>query len=105
MKRWAQLGWSVERPRAIVSDVVMPRMGGRELARQIDTEFPGLPVLFVSGYSGEEAVGRGLIDPGQPFLQKPFSGDELVLRLSALLEEHVLGTAGGATMPLSARPV
>jgi two-component system, cell cycle sensor histidine kinase and response regulator CckA len=80
---------SVDAPCAIVTDVVMPGMGGAELARRIAQEFPRLPVLFVSGFSDDEAVRRGLLDPGQPFLEKPFSSEDLVLRLQALLEEHL----------------
>jgi two-component system, cell cycle sensor histidine kinase and response regulator CckA len=48
-----------------ISDVVMPEMGGRELARSLALCDPGLPVLFMSGYTGEDVVQRGLLDPGE----------------------------------------
>ena len=57
----------------VISDVVMPEMGGRELARRLGTQRPSLPVLFISGYTGEDVIQRGLLEPGAPFLPKPFS--------------------------------
>ena len=57
----------------VVSDVVMPEMGGRELARRLALLGPSLPVLYMSGYTGEDVVQRGLMDPGAPFQQKPFT--------------------------------
>ncbi len=58
---------------ALVTDVVMPHMGGRELARRLRERWPEVPVLFMSGYTNEEVTRRGLLAEGEAFIQKPFS--------------------------------
>ncbi|HEU4953042.1 MAG TPA: response regulator, partial [Gemmatimonadales bacterium] len=64
--------------RLVVTDVVMPGMGGGELADHLAKLRPGLPVLFTSGYTDGEIVRRGLLEPGAVFLQKPFDPDTIV---------------------------
>jgi len=61
----------------VVTDVVMPRMNGRELAAELAARRPGLPVLFVSGYSQEVVARNGLLDPGITLLRKPYEPAEL----------------------------
>lgn len=61
----------------VLTDIVMPRMTGRELAEHIRDRLPDLPVLFMSGYSGDEIVQRGLMPPGVPLIKKPFTPDTL----------------------------
>jgi PAS domain S-box-containing protein len=61
----------------VLCDLVMPGMSGRDLAAQLTAADPGLPIVFTSGYTDDEIVRRGLLDPGAPFLQKPFSPDAL----------------------------
>jgi signal transduction histidine kinase/ActR/RegA family two-component response regulator len=70
----------------VVSDVVMPDLDGRALAKQI-TEFASASVLFMSGYTEQDATLRGLLDEGLPFLQKPFRPSMLVAAVQALLAE------------------
>ena len=67
----------------VITDVVMAKLSGIELARRLANERPGLPVLLVSGYNREEMTD----DPGRTisFLQKPFTPGELLERVSALL--------------------
>jgi PAS domain S-box-containing protein len=72
---------------ALVSDLVMPGMGGRDLAAAIEGDRSGLPVLFMSGYSEDFAAGRGVLGPGAAFIQKPFALTDLVHRLRTLLDE------------------
>jgi two-component system cell cycle sensor histidine kinase/response regulator CckA len=72
----------------VLSDLVMPRMGGRELGRELYRLCPGLPVLYMSGHAeGEEQPGEGL--PGgrgaQALLAKPFERRELLRRVGELL--------------------
>jgi PAS domain S-box-containing protein len=71
-----------------ISDVVMPEMGGRELAESLALSDPGLPILFMSGYTGEDVVQRGLLDPGAPFQQKPFTPGTLATKVRAMLDQH-----------------
>jgi len=72
---------------AIVADVAMPVMGGRELSDEVAARYPGLRVLLVSGYGRDDLVRRGLIaDAGVPLLLKPFTPGELVDRVGGLRE-------------------
>jgi len=68
----------------LVTDVVMPRAGGGELARRIWQQLPGLPVVFVSGYAREERVAE-VLEAGE-FLQKPFTRPELLAMVRRALE-------------------
>jgi two-component system, cell cycle sensor histidine kinase and response regulator CckA len=73
----------------LVTDVVMPRMGGRELARQILAAHPEIKVLFVSGYSEDAILHRGLLEPGTAFLQKPFTADSLTRKVREVLDSGI----------------
>jgi PAS domain S-box-containing protein len=70
----------------VVSDVVMPEMGGRELGQRLQLLEPALPILFMSGYTGEDVIRRGLLEAGSPFLQKPFSTDALARKVREMLD-------------------
>jgi two-component system cell cycle sensor histidine kinase/response regulator CckA len=72
----------------VISDVVMPEMGGRELGENLARVEPTLPVLFMSGYTGEDVVQRGLLDPDAPFQQKPFTPARLATKVRAMLDRH-----------------
>jgi CheY-like chemotaxis protein len=72
----------------VITDVVMPEMGGRELARNLAGSEPDLPVLFMSGYTGDDVVHRGLLDPGAPFQQKPFTPNGLATKVRAMLDQR-----------------
>ena len=69
---------ATEKPDLVILDVVMPGMGGRELAERLARFRPELPVLFTSGYTDGEIVRRGLLEPGAAFVQKPFTPDGIV---------------------------
>jgi CheY-like chemotaxis protein len=71
-----------------ISDVVMPEMGGRELAQNVALFEPDLPILFMSGYTGDDVVQRGLLDPGAPFQQKPFTPGALASKVRTMLDQH-----------------
>jgi two-component system, cell cycle sensor histidine kinase and response regulator CckA len=70
----------------VVSDVVMPEMGGRELGQRLARTRPSLPVLYMSGYTGEDVTQRGLLEPGAPFQQKPFAPEELARKVREMLD-------------------
>ncbi len=72
----------------VVSDVVMPEMGGRELARLLVKLEPDLLVLYMSGYTGEDVLHRGLLEPGAPFQQKPFTPMGLAAKVRSMLDQH-----------------
>jgi CheY-like chemotaxis protein len=61
----------------LISDVVMPRLSGGELARRLLQQQPALPVVFFSGYAADASIDAGF-PPGEPTLiSKPFTADEL----------------------------
>jgi signal transduction histidine kinase/CheY-like chemotaxis protein len=66
----------------VITDVVMAKLGGLELARRLAQEKPGLPILLMSGYNREEMPSD---DPAIGFLQKPFTPGELLHRVATLL--------------------
>jgi CheY-like chemotaxis protein len=69
----------------LITDVVMPRMNGRDLAARLQALCPGLRVLFMSGYTAEVIARQGILDAGMQFIQKPFSRDELALKVREVL--------------------
>ncbi len=69
----------------IVSDVVMPVMGGAELATHLATSYPTLPVIWMSGHPREIAFATQRINEAQPYLQKPVSPDTLLDTIRQLL--------------------
>ncbi len=70
----------------MVTDVVMPKMSGREVALQLASERPDMKVLYVSGHTEESIVDHGVLKEGVEFLQKPFSQQELVGRVRRILD-------------------
>jgi PAS domain S-box-containing protein len=69
----------------LLTDLVMPRMGGVELARILATKDPHLKILYLSGYS-DQAITQDSLDAGRSFLQKPFTPDALVKAVRELLD-------------------
>jgi len=70
----------------LLSDVVMPRMGGPELAQALLAKRPSVKVLYMSGYTDHPMVRRGVVNAGVAFLQKPFTPTVLVTRVREVLE-------------------
>jgi two-component system cell cycle sensor histidine kinase/response regulator CckA len=70
----------------IVADVVMPDMGGREMADIVAQRWPGIPVLFTSGYTGLDVMRRGLLQEGSEFIQKPLEPEALARKVRDLVD-------------------
>ncbi len=83
----------------VISDVVMPEVGGRELGRRVARLDRGVPVLYISGYTGDDVIQRGLLDPGAPFQQKPFTPMTLARTVREMLDRRPRRRAGGPSLP------
>ena len=70
----------------LITDVVMPGMSGRELARALAAKKMVRRTLFVSGYTDDAIVRQGILEPGLAFLYKPFSPNEILLKLREVLD-------------------
>lgn len=70
----------------LLTDVVMPKMSGRELVERLAVARPGLKILYMSGYTDDAIVHRGMLDEGTNFLQKPFSIQALAGKVREVLD-------------------
>ncbi len=70
----------------VLTDVVMPRMSGRQLAERLAEVAPGVKVLYMSGYTDDTIVRHGLLDAKAPFLNKPFSRATLLQKVRETLD-------------------
>ncbi|WP_420147470.1 response regulator transcription factor [Spirosoma sp.] len=77
-----------ERPDIVVADVMMPNMDGFSVAQQIRQTDPDVPILFLTARSQTADVVRGFELGGNDYLKKPFSLDELIVRINALLRRN-----------------
>jgi CheY-like chemotaxis protein len=68
----------------VVTDLVMPEMGGTDLRSALRTTRPETPVLLISAYPFEDLRRRGLLEAGDPFLQKPYTRDALIRIVQSL---------------------
>ncbi len=69
----------------VLTDVAMPGIGGRQLGDTIFRCWPRVRVLFMSGFPAHRIVNQGALDPASPFLQKPFTRDQLTRKVKTVL--------------------
>jgi len=70
----------------LITDVVMPEMNGRDLADQLHTLYPDMKILFMSGYTANVIAHQGVLDEGVQFIQKPFSMNDLGVKIRTILD-------------------
>ena len=70
----------------LVTDVVMPHAGGRELAHRIRRIYPEIRVIYMSGYTDHAMSSRKDLKAGEDFMQKPFSAEDLALKVREILD-------------------
>jgi CheY-like chemotaxis protein len=81
----------------LVTDVIMPRMNGQDLAQQLAMRRPSLKTLFISGYTESAVIQQEMLNPGVAYLPKPFTPQELAEKVRYLLDEQAdLGSTASA---------
>jgi two-component system cell cycle sensor histidine kinase/response regulator CckA len=71
----------------LMTDVVMPEMNGRELAKRLLSLYPNLKRLFMSGYTANVIAHHGVLEQGVHFIQKPFSMQDLATKVREALDQ------------------
>jgi YesN/AraC family two-component response regulator len=74
----------------VITDVVMPGINGRELVERLVEARPGIGFLFMSGYTDDDVLRRGVFQGETAFLQKPFTPDQLARKVRAVLDRIVI---------------
>jgi CheY-like chemotaxis protein len=72
----------------LITDVVMPEMNGRDLAKKLISRYPDIKLLFMSGYTADIIANRGVLDEGVNFIQKPFSINDMATKIREMLSEN-----------------
>lgn len=70
---------------AVLTDLAMPGIGGRTLGETIANCWPEVRVLYMSGFPAQRMVNEGALDPNHPFIQKPFTSEQLGRKVRELL--------------------
>jgi two-component system cell cycle sensor histidine kinase/response regulator CckA len=70
----------------LLTDVMMPKMSGRELGERIRRQRPGLRILYMSGYTDDAILRGGVLEDGIPYLQKPFTQEGLARKVREVLD-------------------
>jgi FixJ family two-component response regulator len=70
----------------LLTDVIMPGMSGNDMSKILLAKQPGMPVLFMSGYTDDAIVQHGVLEAGINFLQKPFTPGALALKVREVLD-------------------
>jgi two-component system, cell cycle sensor histidine kinase and response regulator CckA len=70
----------------VLTDLIMPKMSGKELAQHLEQRRPGIHVLFMSGYTEKLVSHQGILNPGVALIEKPFTEDALLQRVRTILD-------------------
>jgi two-component system, cell cycle sensor histidine kinase and response regulator CckA len=87
--------------RLVVTDVIMPLMGGKAMAEWLKTTYPELKILFTSGYTDDAVAPQGVLEPGVAFVPKPYTPGVLTRKVREMLDDR---SAGEPVMAKDAGP-
>src|SRR6266568_6207173 len=73
--------------RLVVTDVIMPQMGGKVMAEWLKATYPDLKILFTSGYTDDAIAQHGVLEPGVAFLAKPYTPTALAHKVREILDQ------------------
>ena len=73
----------------VITDVVMPEMNGKDLAERLQSLYPSIHILFMSGYTADVIAHRGVLNEGVNFIQKPFSMNDLAVKVREAMREKL----------------
>jgi len=76
------------KPDLLITDVILPGMSGVEMTERMRKTWPGLKVLYMSGYTDNAIVHQGVLDAGTPFIQKPFNAHDLAVKIREQLDSE-----------------
>lgn len=79
----------------LITDIVMPELGGRQLAEQVQQRFPNIRVMYMSGYTEDAMVRRGVLSSETEFISKPFTADAFKCKVRQILDSRAEKLAGG----------
>lgn len=69
----------------LLTDVVMPGIGGKELATRVASQYPNIRILYMTGYTDDEVLRRGILDEGRALILKPFPPTDLLRKIQSIL--------------------
>ncbi len=75
----------------LLTDLILPKTNGREVARRVASRLPGIRVLYMSGFTSDTIMNQGILEPGIFFLQKPFSAVALATKVREVLDHPTGG--------------
>ena len=96
IRKWEKQADSID---LLLTDVVMPLVNGRQLARHVTSVAPQMRVIYMSGYADDVIAYHGILDEATTLVQKPFSPSALLLKLREVLD------AGKTQPPVPPRPI
>ena len=70
----------------LVTDVVLPSMSGHDLVETVRTQWPGMRVLYMSGYTNDDVRRQGVVDASDDFLEKPFTPEAFAHKVREVLD-------------------
>jgi YesN/AraC family two-component response regulator len=73
----------------LITDVIMPEMNGRDFTTQVNSLYPDIKTLFMSGYTSDVIVRHGILEKGVHYIQKPFSITDLGIKVRKALYECI----------------